>query len=104
MRSDFVAEDCMTATYLAESSDSSDPGSILYEIYNGMNKAEDESLCGPVDDNVDSHIVGVNGDFLGIYPKVEVTLSTQLVAATGEAGKAHTEVCVTVDQLLRSHE
>jgi hypothetical protein len=77
---------------------------IWGEIHNSVNEAEDESFCGPVDDDVDSHIVGVNGNFLGIYPLNICTLMTQLAADPGEAGKTHAEGCVTADQLLRSHE
>lgn len=50
-----------------------------------MDEAEDEALSGPVDDNVDGHVVGIEGDFLCIGPIEGRAGVAELATNGGEA-------------------
>lgn len=59
------------------------------EIDDGVEETENEAFGGPVDDDVDGHAVGVDGDFLCIGPGVFYTLEAEQATDSGTATDAH---------------
>lgn len=55
------------------------------DIDNGMNKAQDESLGGPVDDNVHGHVILVQRNFVDIRERGRSAAEAQLPTDTRKA-------------------
>ena len=53
-------------------------------IDNGMNKAQDESLSGPVDDDIHSHVVLVEGNFVHIRERCGSATEAQFPTDAGK--------------------
>ena len=61
------------------------------EVNRRVYEAEDETLRGPIDDEIDCHVVGVNGYFIPIRPKMGWPLVAKEAAHAGEARITHSD-------------
>jgi hypothetical protein len=59
------------------------------QVNRGVKEAEYETLCSPVNDEVDDHVVLVNGDFGGVCPRRRRTLVAKLTPDARKARKAN---------------
>ena len=59
------------------------------EIDDGVEEAENEAFGGPVDDDVDGHVIGVDGDFFCLGPGMFYTLEAEQATDSGTATDAH---------------
>jgi len=61
------------------------------EVNRRVYEAKDEALRGPIDDEIDCHVVGVNGYFIPIGPKMGWPLVAKKAAHAGEARITHSD-------------
>lgn len=59
------------------------------EVNGRVQEAEDEIISGPVDDEIQGHVVGVDSYFIRIGPKVGGPLVAKEATHAGEARKTH---------------
>ena len=74
------------------------------DINDGVDEAQHEPLGGPVDHDVDRHIILVQGDLFHIREGCGGTTETEFPPDSGKAGKSHPENKSGVSGRLRSAE
>ena len=61
---------------------------IIVGVRDGVNKTEDEAICGPVDDDVDGHVVFIDGCSVCVGPWSGRAGIAEVVTDPGEAREA----------------
>ena len=64
---------------------------VRREVNRCVYEAEGETLRGTIDDEINCHVVGVNGYFILITPKMRRSLVAKNAAHAGEARIAHSD-------------
>ena len=59
------------------------------QVDDGVYEAQDHALRGPIDDDVDCHVVGVDGDLICVLPGRAGALIAQLAANTRQSRIPH---------------
>jgi hypothetical protein len=62
---------------------------LRVQVNRGVNEAEHKTLCSPVNDEIDDHVVLINGDFGGVCPRRRRTLVAKLTSDPRETRKAN---------------